>query len=120
MKSKQIFWIYILICVFSTPTFAQIIGQDYTTILKTNVLIIRDAQQWSLSLESKTKRPKQTNNYTIGYNKLLSGESSRVGGYVSYARRFYTTPVFNHLHFFISPYLTLRLFTEMYMKKVVG
>lgn len=115
MKNTQILWVYFSISVFSTPTFAQIIGQNYTAIFKTNVLIVRDAQQWSLSLESKTKRSKQTNNYTIGYNNLLSGESSRAGGYVSYARRFYTTPVFDYLYFFLSPYSKV-IYRDVYEK----
>lgn len=103
MKNMHIFWMYFSISLFSIPALAQIMAQNHNAIIKTNVLIIKEAQQWSLSLESKSSKPKQTNNYTIGYNKLLSGESSRTGAYVSYARRFYTSPVFNHLHFFISP-----------------
>lgn len=104
MKRLRILWVYFSIGVFSTPAFAQIMAQNHTAILKTNVLIIRDAQQWSLSLELKTKKPKETNNYSIGYNLLLSGESRRAGSYVSYARRFYTPPVFKCLHLFGSPY----------------
>lgn len=101
MKKLLLLSVCFSINVLSTTAFAQIIPQDYTTIIKTNVLIVKDVQQWALSVETKTKKPKQTNNYTIGYNWLSNG---RTGRYAGYARRFYTPPTLNRLSFFVSPY----------------
>jgi hypothetical protein len=103
MKKIQLSLVYFSINAFSTAAFAQIIPQDYTTIIKTNVLIVKGIQQWALSVETKTKKPNQTNNYTIGYNRLLEN-GERVGVYAAYGRRFNAPPKFNFLHFFSSPY----------------
>ncbi|RYU93096.1 hypothetical protein [Emticicia agri] len=100
MKKLRFLLFCISISLFSTQAFAQL-PQDYTAIIKTNVLIFKDIQQWALLIETNTKKPKQTNNYTIGYNQL---SDDRTGYYASYARRFYFPFLFEQLYFFGSPY----------------
>jgi hypothetical protein len=101
MKKLLLLSVCYSIYFFPIPSFAQITSYGSITIIKTNVLIVKDLQQWALSLETKTKRLSQTNNFTIGYNQF---SDDRKGTYVSYARRFYFSPEMNYLNFFVSPY----------------
>jgi len=101
MKKLPLLSVCFSIHLFSIPVFAQIISEDNTAIIKTNVLIIKDVQQWALSIETKTRKLTQTNNFTVGYNQFSDG---RKGVYMGYGRRFYFSSELNYLNFFVSPY----------------
>lgn len=94
-----------LFCTVFTKVSAQAIPEDYSIIIKTNIFNIRIAQQWTLTLESATNKPKQTNNYTLAYFHLSdTNDYLRQGAYAMYERRFYAAPLFHHLNLFIAPY----------------
>lgn len=98
-------FIIILFCPVFIKASAQAIPEDYSNIIKTNVFIEKSLQQWTLTLETRTRLAKQTNNYTIGYNKFSTfNDDTRKATYAMYERRFYASPLFHHLYFFIAPY----------------
>jgi hypothetical protein len=87
-------------------TFSTLAQKNFRGIIKTNIATLKPIQQYSLSLETVTNYPKQTNCYMIGGHILgsKSDPSIRKAFYLAYKRKFYMDPVFTKNNIYISPY----------------
>ncbi len=104
--SKSLLSALLLICLFSVNGVAQEFLQNHKILVKTNVLIDKEDQQWMLTAETKTKKLNQSNSFTVGYEytKPSWNLNKKEGAYLAYRRVFYSQPMVKCVYFFISPY----------------
>lgn len=97
--------------------FSQQFLDNYQFLLKTNVLNVKNAQQWDIITEFKSNHKNQTNSFEIGRNKFIDGTSQRKSVYLTYRRVFYTNPVFKNNYLFVAPYGRIK-YRDVYQKGI--
>lgn len=111
-----------IVLIISLPSIqAQESTMDRKHIIKTNVLIIPDIQQWTVFLDNLTRNNTQSNTFGLTFSKISNRDSespefsTRKSFSISYRRYFYTPPVFFKNAVFFAPYSKIA-FRKVYQK----
>jgi hypothetical protein len=104
----------IVICTIQKSS-GQVYLQGKNGIIKTNVFILPEFQQWALTFETKTKSKYISNSFTIGHNYINQNADNdinkydknefRKATYFMYQPKFHLPSISEREHFFLSPYI---------------